>query len=128
MDIYVGNLPKGTRPAEIKKLIKESFRGHIFQGLYNRILNLGRFDRDMAVNIHKKSGRRGYRYGKIHFNSDRMGLLALDILEGSRIRGMGLAVRAYAERTRDSERRVDTQTAAQWSGPERRKRKERRRH
>ena len=69
MDIYVGNLPKGTRPAEIKKLIKESFRGHIFQGLYNRILNLGRFDRDMAVNIHKKPGRRGYRYGKIHFNS-----------------------------------------------------------
>ena len=128
MDLYVGNLPKGTRPAEIKKLIKESFRGHIFQGLYDRILHLGRFEKDMAIDIRNKRGRRGYRYGKIHFVSERMGLMALDILNGCRIRGAGLAVRPYVARTRDNDRRVDTLTANRWSGEERRKNKDRRRH
>ena len=124
MDIYVGNIPKGTRPAEIKKLVKESFRGHIFERIYDRMISLGRFEQGMAVNI-KKHGHHGSRYGRIRFHSQRMGEFALEILRGSELRGAGISVRPYIKRLVANDRRQLTK--AGWDGPERRK-KERRRH
>lgn len=129
MNIYVGNLPKGTRPAEIMKLIKESFRGHIFQGLYARMLDLGRFEAGVAVDIHQQRGRRGHRYSKIHFRSERMGRVALEVMDGTQIRGMGLAVRAYVERQAENDRRRNNATSdSLWPYADRRHKSERRRH
>lgn len=124
MDIYVGNIPKGTRPAEIKKLVKETFRGHIFTRIYDRMLSLGRFEQGIAININKKKGRAGGRYGRIRFQSKRMGELALEILVGSELRGEGISVRPYVERSAENDRR---QSGSDWNGRNRRK-KERRRH
>jgi len=123
MEIYVGNIPKGTRPAEIKRLIKESFRGHIFEKLYAHMLSLGRFEQGMAVNIKKRAGRGG-RYGRIRFHSQRMGEVALEILDGSEIRGTGISVRPFVQRQENNDRR---HSEREWNGVERRK-KDRRRH
>ena len=124
MDIYDGNIQKGTIAAEIKKLVKESFRGHIFNKIYDRMLSLGRFEQGIAININKKKGRTGGRYGRIRFQSQRMGELALEILVGSELRGKGISVRPYADRQQRNDRR---QSEHEWNGYNRRK-KERRRH
>jgi len=125
MEIYMGNIPKGTRPSEIRKLVKESFRGHIFDKIYDRMISLGRFEQGMAVNIKKIHSRGGGRYGRIRFYSQRMGEVALEILRGSEIRGAGISVRPYIQRKTVNDRRQHS--TSNWNGAERRK-KERRRH
>lgn len=124
MDIYLGNIPKGTRPAEIKRLVKESFRGHIFERIYERMLSLGRFEQGMAINIKNRRSREGGRYGRIHFHSRLMGEFALEILDGSEIRGEGISVRPFVLRDSNNDRRHRDRP---WDGKDRR-RKERRRH
>ena len=69
MNIYISNLPKGARSAELKKLVKESIRELVFSGVYNRASNLGRLDDGVQVKIIKnrdQQGRGNKRYGENH--------------------------------------------------------------
>jgi len=128
MDIYIGNIPKGTRPAELRKWVRESFRNHIFEKIYQRMISLGRFEHGMAVNIKKRGMRGGGRYGRIRFHSQRMADFALEVLEGTPIRGSDISVRPYIPRHRANDRRKPGGNwVGTWNGVERR-RKERRKH
>lgn len=106
MNIYIGNIPKGTRPSELKRLIKDSVRSNIFQRLYSRLIDLGRFDKGVNIDIHKQKNPKGpYRYGKLRFRSNRLGELALTALDGSKLRGKSLAIRPYIRRSKDNDAR-----------------------
>ena len=54
MEIYIGNIPKGTRPTELKKLLKESVKASVFTRMYEQAVALGRFDNDIEINIIKR--------------------------------------------------------------------------
>ena len=62
MEIYVGNIPKGTRPSELKKLLKDSVKERVFKRMYEKALELGRFDENLDIRIikQKRFGKRGY--------------------------------------------------------------------
>ena len=47
MDIYIGNIPKGTRPTELKKLLKDSVKASVFSRMFEQAVALGRFDSDV---------------------------------------------------------------------------------
>ncbi|MFV2058993.1 MAG: RNA recognition motif domain-containing protein [Thiohalomonadales bacterium] len=107
MNIYIGNIPKGTRPSELKRLIKDQIRPNIFQKLYSRLIDLGRFDQGVNINIHKQKNKRGpYRYGKLRFRSNRLGELALEVLDGCTLRGESLAIRPYIRRKKSNDLRI----------------------
>jgi len=125
MEIYLGNIPKGTRPSEIRKLVKDSFRGHIFERIYDRMITLGRFEQGMAINIKKRHSRDGGRYGRVRFHSKHMAEFAVELLNGSEIRGEGISVRPYVQRQTDNDRRLTE--SGNWKGRDRRK-KDRRKH
>jgi len=130
MEIYIGNIPKGTRPAEIKKLLKESIRPNIFQRLYDKIVSLGRLDNDVDIEIYTskdKTRRKSYRYGQITIKSHRMGPVALEALHNTSIRGSVLNVRKLVVRKSANERRTTSSSDIPWTGKSRRK-KERRKH
>ena len=129
MEIYVGNLPKGTRPAELRKLLKDSVQRNIFQKLFNRILSLGRLDQGVHVKIVKAKNHDGdrYRYGRIKIKSQPLGYVALDSLMRAEIRGAPLAVREFVQRDRRKDRRAPAKQAQTWEN-ERRQLGERRQH
>ena len=106
MNIYIGNIPKGTRPSELKRLIKDAIRNNIFQKLYSRLIDLGRLDNGVDIDIHKQRAQSGtYRYGKLHIRSNRLGELALETLDGSTLRGESLAIRPYVRRNKSNDSR-----------------------
>lgn len=129
MDIFMGNIPKGTRPAEIKKLLKESIRTNIFRRLYDKLTDLGRFEQGVDIELHNQNGRRGaYRYGQIRFRSERLARLALDVLSDSHIRGNGLSVRAYVKRSATNDPRGKNNDPDGWGNENRRKKDRRKKH
>ena len=125
MDIYVGNLPKGIRPTELKKLLKDSVRENVFTRLYEKAADLGRLDEgvDIAIHLLKPKRRKQYRYGHIHISSQRLAPVALDALKDSRIKGKTLKIRPFVVRSA-IDRRGDS--SSEWTDKSRRKGERRR--
>lgn len=124
MNIYIGNIPKGTRPSELRKLLKDSVKDSIFQRVFEHALALGRFDDDVDINIvkckrFKKHGY--YRYGHMIINSDRIAPVALESMKDSKIRGSKLEVRAFVERNPANDRRAANWQELPWNRRQRRK-------
>ena len=121
MDIYVGNIPKGTRPAELRKLLKDSVKKCLFRRVFNKALSLGRLDNDVGIDIctHKK-GDSNYRYGHVSIVSDRLAQVAFDSIDGTAIRGERLYIRKFASRSSKNDRRADNWRKASWHKTERR--------
>lgn len=128
MDIYVGNIPKGTRSGELQKLLKDSVREGIFKRLYDQALALGRFDNDVEIKIvkRKRPGKHSYyRFGLISIPSDRVAPVVLEALKNSRIRNVKLNVRALVERKLGNDRRAINWRELPWKGKSRRKQERR---
>jgi len=124
MEIYIGNIPKGTRPSELKKLLKESVKERVFKRMFEKALALGRFDDDLEVSIvkRKRFGKRGYyRFGQISIESNRIAPVALDSLKDSQIRGNRLDIRQFVERNPINDRRASNWEDQPWKGKSRRK-------
>lgn len=124
MDIYIGNIPKGTRPAELKKLLKDSVRESVFTRLFEQLVASGRFDNDVDIDIVKRKRFRKhgyYRYGHITIHSDRIAPVALEALKDQKIRGSKLEVRPYIDRTPENDRRDPNWREKPWKRRSRRK-------
>lgn len=124
MEIYIGNIPKGTQPSELKKLLKDSVRERVFKRMFEKALELGRFDNDLEVNIvkQKRFGKRGYyRFGQISIQSNRIFAVALESLKNSQIRGSKLEIRQFIERNPENDRRDAKWRDMPWKGRSRRK-------
>lgn len=124
MDIYIGNIPKGTRPAELKKLLKESVRESVFTRVFDQILASGRFDENVDVDIVKRKRFRKhgyYRYGHVIIRSDRIAPVALEALKHQKIRGSEIEVRVFTERNPENDRRAPDWREKPWSRKSRRK-------
>lgn len=109
MDIYIGNIPKGTRPGELKKLLKERIKHCVFERVYQQAVALGRFDQNIKVEIRKQKyfNRKGhYRFGHICVYSDRIGQVALDSLKNAEIRGSTIHAREFILRNENNDRRL----------------------
>jgi len=121
MDIYVGNIPKGTRPAELRKLLKDSVKKCLFRRVFNKVLSLGRLDNDVGIDIctHKR-GDANYRYGHVSIQSDRLAQVAFDSIDGSAIRGESLHIRKFTSRIPQNDRRTDHWHELPWLKTERR--------
>ncbi len=124
MEIYIGNIPKGTRPTELKKLLKDSVKDSVFNRMYEKAVELGRFDNDIEINIvkRKRFKKHGYyRYGHVIINSDRIAPVALEALMDSKIRGSKLEVREFAKRESANDRRSSDWESKPWNRRQRRK-------
>ena len=124
MDIYIGNIPKGTRPSELKELLKDSVKERVFKRMFEKAVKLGRFDDDLDIKIvkRKRFGKRTYyRYGQISVQSNRIAPLALDSLKNAQIRGNLLEVREFVDRNPENERRSTNWRELPWKGKSRRK-------
>ena len=124
MDIYIGNVPKGTRPAELRKLLKDSVKDSVFQRVFEHALSLGRFDNDVDINIikRKRFKKHGYyRYGHMVINSDRIAPVALESLKDRKIRGSKLEIREFVERNPVNDRRAANWQKLPWNRRQRRK-------
>ena len=121
MDIYVGNIPKGTRPAELRKLLKDSVKKCLFRRVFNKVLSLGRLDNDVGIDIcTQKKGDANYRYGLVSIQSDRLAQVAFDSIDGTAIRGERLYIRKFASRSHRNDRRADNWRELPWHRTERR--------
>lgn len=123
MEIYIGNIPKGTRASEVKKLMRSSLKEHIFTGLFNRIVNLGRLDKDVKIKIIKykpKNGGNDYRYGRVNMKSDRLAQASVGFLKGSAIRGNVLQIRPFVTRSDANDRRQPDWRENEWNKKQRR--------
>ena len=124
MEIYIGNIPKGTRPTELKKLLKDSVKASVFSRMYEQAVALGRFDNDIEINIvkRKRFKKHGYyRYGHLIINSDRIAPVALEALQDSKIRGSKLEVREFVQRNSANDRRASDWESKPWNRRQRRK-------
>ncbi|MDH5326714.1 MAG: hypothetical protein OEZ68_10140 [Gammaproteobacteria bacterium] len=112
MEIYIGNIPKGTRPAEVRKLIKDSVKGCIFNKLFDRIRDLGHLDDGIGIEIvpnDKPQDRSKPRYGRLVVSSHRLAQLTLNSLKSAQIRGQSLEVRPFFNRDPENDRRLKLQ-------------------
>ena len=124
MDIYIGNIPKGTRPTELKKLLKDSVKASVFSRMFEQAVALGRFDNDVDINIikRKRFKKHGYfRYGHMMISSDRIAPVALEAMQNSKIRGSKLEIREFTERSASNDRRSTDWEAKPWKRRQRRK-------
>ncbi|MGD8568111.1 MAG: RNA-binding protein [Gammaproteobacteria bacterium] len=124
MDIYIGNIPKGTRPAELKKLLKDSVRESVFTRLFDQLLASGRFDDNVEIDIVKRKRFRKhgyYRYGHLTIHSDRIAPVALEALKERKIRGSELEVRVFSDRNPENDRRSPDWRDKPWNRRSRRK-------
>jgi hypothetical protein len=109
MEIYVGNIPKGTRPGEIRKIIKNALKDKVFPRLFEKIVASGQIDKGVGVKIRKAKSSHGvYRYGHVVVHSSGLGKLALDSLLNAQLRGECLSAREFVTRDRDNDRRTST--------------------
>lgn len=104
MEIYIGNIPKGTRPSEVRKLIKDSVRNRIFDKMFTRIRDLGRLDDGIGIEILTLESNKN-RYGRLVVTSHRLGELTLTSLKQAKIRGQKLVVRPFVQRDAGNDRR-----------------------
>lgn len=124
MDIYIGNIPKGTRPTELRKLLKDSVKESVFSRMYEQAVALGRFDNDIDIDIvkRKRFKKHGYyRYGHIIIKSERIAPVALEAMQNSKIRGSKLEVREFAQRDTTNDRRSEDWQSKPWNRRQRRK-------
>jgi RNA recognition motif-containing protein len=124
MDIYIGNIPKGTRPTELKKLLKDSVKASVFSRMFEQAVALGRFDNDVDINIikRKRFRKHGYfRYGHMVISSNRIAPVALEAMQNSKIRGSKLEVREFTERSVTNDRRSTDGETKPWKRRQRRK-------
>jgi len=124
MEIYIGNIPKGTRPTELRKLLKDSVKASVFTRMYEQAAALGRFDNDIEINIvkRKRFKKHGYyRYGHVVIHSDRIAPVALEALQDSKIRGSKLEIREFVERNPANDRRSVDWESKPWNRRQRRK-------
>jgi len=124
MDIYIGNLPKGTRPTELKKLLKDSIKNVVFERVFAQAEALGRIDGNVDVQIikRKKFRKHGYyRYGHINIQSQRLAPVALDAMVNTEIRGSKLEVREFVKRNPANDRRKPGWQDLPWNNRQRRK-------
>ncbi|NOZ52433.1 MAG: RNA-binding protein [Gammaproteobacteria bacterium] len=131
MEIYIGNIPKGTRPSEIKKLLKDSIQPSIFQRLFDKIVALGQLDNDIEIEIHtnkNKPQHKPYHYGQMKIKSDRIGPVALEALHNTSIRGSVLKVRKFVARNTTNDRRATSLTNIPEAGNSRRQTERRKHH
>ena len=107
MEIYIGNIPKGTRPSEVRKLIKDSVRDSIFNKLFDKIRDLGRLDDGIGIEIltSNDNNNANSRYGRLVVTSHRLGQLTLNSLKTAQLRGQPLEVRVFISRDPENERR-----------------------
>ncbi len=121
MDIYVGNIPKGTKPAELRKLLKDSVKKCLFRRVFNKVLSLGRLDKDVGVNIlTSKKGTANYHYGHVSIQSDRLAQVAFDSIDGCAFHGESLHIRKFTLRTPKNDRRTENWRECTWNKQERR--------
>ena len=107
MEIYVGNIPKGTRPGEIRKIIKNAVKEKVFPRLFEKIVATGQIDKGVGVKIRKaKSTNGAYRYGHVVVHSSGLGKLALDSLLNAELRGENLNAREFVNRDQGNDRRT----------------------
>jgi RNA recognition motif-containing protein len=107
MDIYIGNIPKGTRPGEIKKLIKKSIKNKVFPRLFEKIVATGQIDKGVGIKIHKTKTVNGeYNYGHVVVQSSGIGRLAIDSLVNAQLRGNCLNAREFVPRDQNNDRRA----------------------
>jgi hypothetical protein len=120
MEIYIGNIPKGTRAAEIRKLIKNAIKDNVFQRLFDQLLNRGHFDDGVNVNIVKYDSSNGAdRYGHVVIQSGALARLTLEALnewEETQIRGSDLEIRRYVTRRAQNDRRDPSWREKPWKG------------
>lgn len=124
MDIYIGNIPKGTRPTELKKLLKDCVKDSVFSRMYEQAVALGRFDNDIDIDIikRKRFKKHGYyRYGHIIIKSDRIAPVALEAMQDSKLRGTKLEVREFVNRSPANDRRANDWESKPWNRRQRRK-------
>lgn len=113
MEIYIGNVPKGTRPGEIRKLIKNAIKDKVFPRLFEKLIATGQIDKGMGVKIRKTKNTNGeYRYGHVVVDSSGLGKLTMDLLSNAQLQGNNLNAREFTLRNRDNDRRV-----ADWQEP-----------
>ena len=107
MEIYVGNVPKGTRPGELKKLIKSAIKDKVFPRMFDKIVSSGQIDKGVGIKIRKAKTSDGeYRYGHIVVHSSGLGKLTLDSLLNAELRGECLSAREFVTRNSDNDRRT----------------------
>ena len=107
MEIYVGNIPKGTRPGEIRKIIKNAVKEKVFPRLFEKIVATGQIDKGVGVKIRKAKSNNGvYRYGHVVVHSSGLGKLALDSLLNAELRGECLSAREFVNRDQGNDRRT----------------------
>jgi hypothetical protein len=129
MEIFVGNIPKGTRPAEIRRLIKDAVKEKVFQRLYDKMHSLGRFDDGVDIEIVKQKGRNGAgRYCYLVIRSEALARLTLDALNNAEIRGKNLNTRKYVNRDPKKDRRAPNWRELPWEGKCRRVSERRKTH
>ena len=116
MDIYVGNIPKGTRPGELKKLIKKAIKNKVFPRLFEKIVATGQIDKGGGIKIHKTSTVNGeYSYGHIMVQSSGIGRLAIDSLLNAQLRGNCLNAREFVSRDCSNDRRAENWRERPWT-------------
>lgn len=120
MDLYIGNIPKGARTAELKKLVKDTLRENVFSGMFDRLAHLGRLDNGISIAIHScrdQLDAESYRYGHIKIDSRNLARVVLENIGSASLRGESLSVREYVERDNSRDRRYG---GNDWQGEERR--------
>lgn len=129
MELYIGNIPKGARPTELKKLIKDTLRDSVFSGLFKQMDSSGKLDTGIAVAIHngKNGTEDSYRYGRVSIDSSNLARLVLDNINGANLRGETLSAREIIARNTGRDRR-NTGDADGWEADTERRSAERRRH
>ena len=107
MEIYVGNIPKGTRAGELRKIIKNAIKEKVFPRLYEKIVASGQIDKGVGVKIRKAKTTNGeYRYGHVVVHSSGLGRLTIDSLLNARLRGNCLSAREFSPRNPANDRRA----------------------
>jgi len=107
MEIYVANVPKGTRPGELRKIIKSAIKDKVFPRLFEKIVATGQIDKGVGVKIRKAKSNNGeYCYGHVVVHSNGLGRLAMDSLTNAQLRGSNLSAREFVARNHDNDRRT----------------------
>lgn len=130
MELYIGNIPKGARPTELKKLIKDTLRDSVFSGLFKRMDASGKLDNGIAVAIHnsKSDSADSYRYGRVSVDSSNLARLVLDNMNGANLRGETLHAREIIARDIERDRRNTTNAIENQMSASERRTADRRRH
>ncbi len=107
MEIYIGNIPNGSRPGDIRKILKNAIKKKVFPRLFEKILATGQIDKEVGIKIRKSKTIQGeYSYGHVVVHSSGLGRLAMDSLANAQLRGNSLNAREFVPRDRGNDRRA----------------------